>query len=111
MGLPTLWSKAIGFACAATSNYFLNRVWTFRSQEKQVGKEYMKFFGVSLIGLAINLLTLHILTSLIPAWDSGLRLLVLNLGAIAMGTLWNFFGNLLFTFRSASTTRNSKFSQ
>ena len=29
-------SNILGFVCAATTNYILNRIWTFRSQEKQL---------------------------------------------------------------------------
>lgn len=104
LGAPALLSKTVGFVCAATSNYFLNRIWTFRSQEKRVGVEYVKFFGVSVVGLGINLLTLHLLMRAFPDWDGGWRLLILNLGAIAVGTLWNFFGNLMFTFRTKEKT-------
>ena len=53
-GLPDLWANTISFTAAATSNYFLNRIWTFRSHEKQVGVEYAKFLLVSVIGLGIN---------------------------------------------------------
>ena len=30
-------SNAIGFICAATSNYILNRIWTFESENADVG--------------------------------------------------------------------------
>ena len=53
-GIPELLSNAIGFTVAATSNYFLNRVWTWRSTSKEVGVEYAKFFFVSLVGLGLN---------------------------------------------------------
>ena len=53
-GIPDLLSNAIGFTLAATSNYVLNRIWTWRSTSKKVGVEYAKFFVVSLIGLGLN---------------------------------------------------------
>lgn len=108
VGLPDLWANTISFTCAATSNYFLNRIWTFRSHEKQVGVEYMKFFLVSVVGLGINngvLLLSHLLWPV--AYESGTFCLgvcidffyLFKLLAIAITTLWNFFGNLLFTFK------------
>ena len=36
-------ANSLGFLCASTSNYILNRIWTFqnenRSEERRVGKE------------------------------------------------------------------------
>ncbi len=87
-------SNAIGFICAATSNYLLNRVWTFESENADVATEYGKFMLVSLIGLGINSLTLYVLTDKLK-WNFYFS----KLFAIGMAMLWNFFANLLFTFR------------
>lgn len=87
-------SNAIGFICAATSNYILNRIWTFQSDNANVATEYGKFMLVSAIGLGINSLTLYILTDKFK-WNFYLS----KIFAIGMATLWNFFANLLFTFR------------
>ena len=87
-------SNAIGFICAATSNYILNRIWTFQSENTDVATEYGKFMLVSVIGLGINSLTLYILTDKLK-WNFYLS----KIFAIGMATLWNFFANLLFTFK------------
>ena len=67
-GIPGLLANAIGFTLAATSNYFLNRVWTWKSTSKEVGIEYAKFFFVSLLGLGLNSLIVFLLedTSIVP---------------------------------------------
>ncbi len=107
-GLPDLWANTISFTAAATSNYFLNRIWTFRSHEKQVGVEYAKFLLVSVIGLGINNGVLLLSSLMWPELYNGtISLLGKNIEifylfkllAIAITTLWNFFGNMLFTFR------------
>ena len=112
IGLPDLWANTISFTAAATSNYFLNRIWTFRSHERQVGVEYMKFLAVSIIGLGINNGVLLLSRLLWPeAYNGQLSLLgvtvdtfyLFKLLAIAITTLWNFFGNMLFTFRHKPT--------
>ncbi len=108
VGLPDLWANTVSFTTAATTNYFLNRIWTFRSQDKQVGVEYLKFLGVSIIGLGINNGVLYLSSLLWPeAYSSSITLLGMNIDvfyifklvAIAITTLWNFFGNMLFTFK------------
>ncbi len=104
LGIPELLANAIGFTVAATSNYFLNRVWTWKSTSKDVGVEYAKFFFVSLIGLGINSLIVLLLKdiSLVPHfvdttldWDFWVAKVI----ATAIVTLWNFVANNSFTFR------------
>lgn len=85
-------SNAIGFVIAATSNYFLNRIWTFESSEG-VGVQYLQFMVVSIIGLGINSLVLYLLNEKMR-WNFYLS----KLFAIGITTIWNFFANLLFTF-------------
>ena len=86
-------SNAIGFILAATSNYFLNRVWTFESHSEQIGTQYVQFMVVSVIGLGINSLVLYLLNEKLK-WNFYLS----KLFAIGITTIWNFFANLLFTF-------------
>jgi putative flippase GtrA len=87
-------SNAIGFICAATSNYILNRIWTFESENADVATEYGKFMLVSAIGLGINSLTLYLLTDKLK-WN----FYISKIFAIGVATLWNFFANVLFTFK------------
>ena len=102
-GIPELLSNAIGFTVAATSNYFLNRVWTWRSTSKEVGIEYAKFFFVSLVGLGLNSLIVFLLKdiSIVPRfvdttldWDFWVAKVI----ATAIVMVWNFLANNYFTF-------------
>lgn len=104
LGVPELLANAIGFTLAATSNYFLNRVWTWRSTSKSVGIEYAKFFFVSLIGLGLNSLIVFLLkdVSIIPCLvDTTLdwNFWVAKVIATAVVMVWNFLANNFFTFR------------
>lgn len=86
-------SNAIGFILAATSNYLLNRNWTFSGQNEGIGTQYMQFMIVSTIGLGINSLTLYLLNEKLK-WNFYFSKLI----AIGIATIWNFFANLMFTF-------------
>lgn len=113
VGLPDLVANTISFTIAATSNYFLNRIWTFRSHEENVTVEYAKFLGVSIVGLLINTGVLWLSNALWPVAYQGTLAIgvstqqafsiknfyLFKLLAIAITTLWNFFGNMLFTFK------------
>lgn len=104
LGIPELLANAIGFTLAATSNYYLNRIWTWKSKSKDVGVEYAKFFFVSLIGLGLNSLIVFLLkdTSIVPRfvdttldWDFWVAKVI----ATAIVMVWNFLANNFFTFR------------
>jgi len=87
-------ANAAGFFVAASSNYLLNRIWTFNSHNQYVFKEYMLFMVVSIIGLAINTVTLWFLV------NRNKNFYLAKLFAIGVTMVWNFTANLLFTFRS-----------
>lgn len=86
-------ANAIGFAIAASSNYFLNRIWTFHSNNPQIAIEYGQFLFVSLIGLVINTIVLWLLVSKVK-----FDFYFAKLFAIGVVTIWNFVVNLNYTF-------------
>lgn len=86
-------ANAIGFSFAATSNYFLNRIWTFQSENPEIAVEFSQFIIVSIIGLAINTLILWLIVSKLK-----FNFYLSKVFAIIVVMLWNFFANLLFTF-------------
>lgn len=99
-------SNTLGFVIAATANYIFNRLWTWRSTNKNVSREYAKFIAVSLIGLAIN-------TAAIFGWLEFVGLGISVAGftfdefwvAKVVATLvvmvWNFTANHFYTFRDS----------
>jgi len=87
-------ANSIGFTLAASTNYFLNRIWTFQSKNSDILNEYGRFLFVSILGLAINNLILRLLVS-----KFGKNFYLSKLIAIGITTLWNFTANLLFTFQ------------
>lgn len=93
MGLQKYAANSVGFAIAATTNYFLNRWWTFHSTNASVPVEYAKFFAVSLVGLGINNALLWFAHQ-----KRGQGFYLAKFIAIILTTFWNFAGNLLFTF-------------
>ncbi|MEI6888644.1 MAG: GtrA family protein [Bacteroidota bacterium] len=86
-------SNSIGFATAATTNYMMNRMWTFHSHNPQIGLEFSRFFLIALIGLGINLLIIWALTG-----KFRVNFYVSKLVATLLVTFWNFLINAYFTF-------------
>ena len=86
-------SNTCGFILAASSNYLLNRIWTFESNNERVTVEYLMFFTVALAGLGINNLILWFLSDKMK-----LNFYLSKIFATGVVTLWNFGMNFLFTF-------------
>ena len=91
--VPKYVANAAGFILAASSNYFLNRIWTFGSNDPEIAWEYARFFFVSLAGLGINTLILWVLVSKFHK-----KFYISKLFAVGVVMIWNFLVNLLFTF-------------
>ena len=87
-------ANSLGFICAATSNYILNRTWTFGSSDPDIAMQYLQFFGFSLVGLAINNLVIYLLHGRVK-WN----FYVVKLIATCIVTFWNFSMNYIFTFQ------------
>lgn len=87
-------ANSLGFLCASTTNYLLNRIWTFRNDNPDIASQYLRFLSIALVGLAINNLTIYLLHERLR-WNFYFS----KLCAIGVVTFWNFFMNYFFNFR------------
>ncbi|MCX6245197.1 MAG: GtrA family protein [Bacteroidetes bacterium] len=86
-------ANAIGFTLAATTNYLLNRVWTFQSTNPHIVQEFSRFFVIALIGLGINSAIIWLMNGKFKV-----NFYLSKLVATLIVTLWNFLINAYFTF-------------
>jgi putative flippase GtrA len=95
-------ANATGFLVAASSNYILNRIWTFSSTNPEIASEYLSFLAISVAGLAINSFILYLLVEKVSLGrlesKRKLKFYVSKLIAIGFVTIWNFIMNLYITF-------------
>jgi len=84
-------ASSTGFIVAATSNYFLNRIWTFESSDPRILMQYGSFVFISVIGLGINNLFLYL-------FEKKLQFYIAKLFAIGVTMIWNFLANNYITF-------------
>jgi putative flippase GtrA len=87
-------ANGVGFFAAASSNFLINRVWTFSSQDPNVWAQYAKFISFAFIGLLINSAIVWFLTE-----QKKKNFYFSKAIATVIVTLWNFFSNFFFTFR------------
>ena len=86
-------ASSLGFAIAASSNYALNRFWTFHSENTHIAREYMSFILISIAGLGINNFVIFLFNEKMK-----FNFYLSKLFATGVVTLWNFFMNYLITF-------------
>ena len=91
--LPILLANTISFSTAVVNSYFLNKLWTFNDKGKANPRQFVKFLGVSIIGLGINDAVVVILVKF------GLFDLFAKVGAVGISLVWNFIANKFFTFK------------
>jgi len=86
-------SNSLGFCCAVTTNFLLNRYWTFQHTTQPLTVQLAKFVLVSVSGLAINNLLLYLLLKKFKTNFYFIKLVVTGIVFF-----WNYFINFLFTF-------------
>jgi len=84
-----------GFICAASSNYILNRKFTFKSSNPKMLKEYSGFLTIAIAGLALNNTIIWLLVDKVMELNFYLAKFI----AITTVFVWNFFMNNYFNFK------------
>ena len=84
-------ANSVGFVIAASSNYLLNRIWTFESHNSKIAIEFSSFFLISILGLLLNNTILYFL-------EKRMNFYLAKIFAIGITTFWNFFANYYITF-------------
>ena len=92
------WNKYVangcGFTLAVTSNYIINRHWTFTSNNPLWLKEFIIFLMVSLIGLLLNTSFLYFFHQ-----KKDRNFYIAKFMAILVVFIWNFLANYFFNFK------------
>jgi putative flippase GtrA len=86
-------SNTCGFFAAASSNFILNRLWTFQSSDPAVTFQYLKFLSLSIVGVILSNIIIYILNDRFK-WNFYFAKLI----SIGIVLFWNFFANYLITF-------------
>lgn len=88
-------ASTIGIILSITSNFFLNKIWTFedRNFSRNTIKQYTMFLGLSTVGAVIQLILLYLLI------QSGFQYAASLVLAVAVASVSNFLLNKRWTFR------------
>jgi dolichol-phosphate mannosyltransferase len=93
-GLAPLKAAAAAFGLAMTSNYALNRFWTFRAREARLASSFAAYAAGALGGLAVQLGAMHLLRSFHYALSAS--------AGIALGAAVTFLTSQAWAFAKRS---------
>tara|TARA_Y100000310_G_C20670673_1_gene810096 strand:+ start:588 stop:1181 length:594 start_codon:yes stop_codon:yes gene_type:complete len=95
--------KGVSFIVATVAKYSGDKIWAFEQKDtSETGKEFSKFFLVTLIGLVINITIASLVVDYVGPQFGLSDELWANVGGIAaaFGTvLWNFLGYKFLVFK------------
>ncbi|HEV8514644.1 MAG TPA: GtrA family protein [Cyclobacteriaceae bacterium] len=86
-------SNSCGFFAAASSNFILNRFWTFQSADPAVTSQYFRFLAIAIVGVLFSNFIIYVLNDRVK-WNFYFAKLI----SIGVVIFWNFFANYFFTF-------------
>ncbi len=99
-GLSPFIAACIAMPIAASSNWLLNRRFTFKqSAQKQAAKQWTQYLLVSLVAIGFNLAIFTIGYQFLKLDPTIAKIL-----ATFIVWFWNFFAHKFWTFRLKSTT-------
>src|SRR3989338_446043 len=92
-----------GFAAAVVNSYLWNKLWVFQNGKagERLFADFPKFFGVKLVGVAINSSLIILLTTYGPIFGGiapSARLNIAKAVATIVTLIWNFVGYKFFVF-------------
>ena len=101
-GIFILLSSLIAIESAVITNFILNDIWTFGSDDKKrsVIERFFLFNGISIAGIVINISILWLLTTY-----TGMYYLYANIIGIFIAFTWNFMLNKNITFIAGKDPR------
>lgn len=106
--LDTRFCAIFGFLAAVSTNYLLNRYWTFRQgRNTPFFKSYILFVSVCCVGLMVRLCVMHLLIEYAHL-DSGNWYMLTNFIGIMVATAVNFTGSKYFAFSPERLAFSSK---
>ena len=87
--LEPVWANIIATICGIGPSYYLNRRWVWKHPESRWGRHVVPFWAMSLAGLVLSSVSVHVADRLAVRLPDGIRTIaILGANVAAFGTLW-----------------------
>ncbi len=82
-------ANIIATICGIGPSYYLNRRWVWKHPESRFARHVMPFWAMSLAGLTLSSISVHVADRLAMSLPEGIRTIaILGANVAAFGTLW-----------------------
>jgi putative flippase GtrA len=107
LGAPALVARSLSLPSAIALTYWLNRIWTFKSEDPNRVAEFGRYLVVQAVGNGFNFLVFALVMSLaaLQRWPGSL--IGLALGSAA-GLVVNYLGARFVAFRGGGRSQLAK---
>jgi len=96
VGVWYLWSATVAFIGGATTNYLLNRLWTFENTDQRIARQVATFLIIAGVGILLNNAILALGVEVFGWWYMLAKVI-----STAITLIWNFFGHRYITFKQS----------
>lgn len=93
LSLDLYFSVVISFLLAVINGFLLNKIWTFEDKSKKYKRQFVKFFIVSVIWLALTLGFMYLFVDILKIYY-----LLAKAFTSVIVLFWNYFWNKMWTF-------------
>ena len=105
LGIDLYSSRVLSYICAATTTWWLNRTWTFRSRDERHWAEWLRFVALNLSGGIVNYTTYALLVTFAPLFGR-YPVLAVAVGSLS-GMFVNYAASYVWVFKSPNVRGSS----
>ena len=95
-GVYYVFSAIISYSAGMVTNYSLNKLFTFRDEDRKIGRQFAKFVFVAIVGLGLNIGIIYALVEY-----ATLHYLLARVISLFIVVFWSFSGHKHITFRES----------
>ena len=96
LSINYLVATGVAFLCAVSVNYAISRVWVFRGTERTLGRGYIYFIQIALLGAGVTVGVMWFITTF-----TALHYMLARIAVAGVVGMWNYTMNLFVNFRVA----------
>lgn len=97
VGMGPFTARVFSIACAMTSNFLINRTFTFGGSGRSIVEEGLRYSSIGLIGAGLNYLIYAVLLLAIPGFSPFWATFI----AVVIVAVFSYFGYSRFVFNRA----------
>ena len=93
LGINYLLSSSLGYIIGVINSFILNKLWTFKNNDKAIGTQFTRFAIVNVISLGVNLFVMYLCVQRLQISKMPAQII-----ATGFSTIINYVGSRVLVF-------------